>query len=139
MADVAITASGVLQGANAVVNPIATFGATDTQGQVVYMDVNGVWQLAQATTLIGAGLPGKVGILLNAGSVGQAATVQTSGQITVGGTLVFGTTYVISAAVAGHMAPETDLLTGNYITILGVAISTTVLQLSPIVTGGTHV
>lgn len=51
----------------------------------------------------------------------------TAGTLTIGGTVVVGTVYVVSAT-AGGIAPSADLATGWYTTILGVA--TTAAKLS---------
>ena len=46
--------------------------------------------------------------------------VPTGGTVDLGATLTVGTTYVVSAT-AGAIAPEADLLTGEFVTSLGVA------------------
>jgi hypothetical protein len=55
----------------------------------------------------------------------------------VGATLVVGQVYVLSAN-AGNIAPVSDLATGWYTTILGIAISTTQLQMGPVNSGIVH-
>ena len=55
--------------------------------------------------------------------------MQTGGKITIGATVVPGTMYGISAT-AGGICPMADLTTGNYVTPLGLAISTTVLDMA---------
>lgn len=55
-------------------------------------------------------------------------------QIDVGATLTVGTTYVVSAT-AGAIAPESDLSSGEYVTHLGVASTTSLLDIKLNVTG----
>ncbi len=55
-------------------------------------------------------------------------------QVDLGATLTVGTTYVVSAT-AGKIAPESDLTTSDYITHLGVASTTALLDISLNVTG----
>ena len=55
-------------------------------------------------------------------------------QVDLGATLTVGTTYVVSAT-AGKIAPESDLLSGDYVTHLGVASTADLLDLKLNVTG----
>ena len=77
--------------------------------------------------------------LLRGTSGCQPAAVQKSGQIVTGSTLVNSAEYVLAADNPGFAAPYADLVTGNYCTVLGIAISTAVLQLAPNPLGTTHV
>jgi len=123
MADLSITAANVVASAGAtVVN--GTSGATITAGQTVYLTA-GQYQLAKANA---AGTATLAGIALNGASANQPLQVLVSGSVTIGATVTAGQTYVLSAAVAGNIAPITDLSTGNYVSLLGVATSTTVIQ-----------
>jgi hypothetical protein len=65
---------------------------------------------------------------LHAAASGQPIRYQTSGTITVGGTMTAGKIYVASAT-AGGIAPSADLTTNWRTSIIGVATSTTVLTL----------
>jgi hypothetical protein len=55
-------------------------------------------------------------------------------QIDLGAALTVGTTYVVSAT-AGAIAPESDLLSGDYVTHLGVATTASLLDIKLNVTG----
>lgn len=125
MSDISITATSVLQGGNAVVvHGIA--GVAITAGQVVYLDAaTGKWKLADAN---GSGTTHPGGIALNGAASGQPVAVQTSGDITVGGSLTAGSRYYLSGTAGGIM-PEADLTTGDNVALLGLAKSTTVLAL----------
>jgi hypothetical protein len=131
MADVTITAASVLQ-----VNGIADqylAGETLTQGQPFYV-LAADNKAYKADNNAAAAAAAVKGIALNCASAGQPVRGQRNGQITIGGTLVKGTIYVLSAT-AGGIAPAADLASGNRVSILGVASSTTVLDLSLVNTG----
>lgn len=135
MADISITAANVLPGSNARTEN-GTFGATVTQGQAVYLDASdGKYKLADNDNATAA-VRRPRGIVLNAGSNGQPGTIQTSGDITIGGTLTPGTVYVLSSTPGG-IAPQADLASGDDVVILGVATSTTALALDIQISGVT--
>jgi hypothetical protein len=135
MADLTITAANVAKGSDAtVVN--GTFGATVTQGQSVYKDTadNNHWKLAQSDTAAKAG-SGGVGVALNSGADGQPCQVITSGDNFVpGATLAVGTRYFVSGT-AGGIQPHGDVGSTEFVTLLGIASSTSVLKMNPVVSG----
>lgn len=135
MADISITAANVLASANAVIRREYTAGATITAGQVVYLNSSNQWALVDSDAAsTGNGVSDLRGIALNGASSGQPLAVVTSDtSFTVGGTLVNGTTYYSSRTAGGITA--TLPTTGDYPTILGVAISTTKINLQPVASG----
>ena len=118
MADLTITATLVVPG-GAAVKLTGPAGATLTAGQAVYQDTAGLWQLSKANGT--AAQKAVVGITLNGGAINQIVTVQTGGTITIGATVAVGTIYVLSGAVAGNIAPSTDLVSGWQTITLGIA------------------
>jgi len=58
-------------------------------------------------------------------------TVAQYGNLTISAVMTVGEVYVVSAT-AGGIAPVGDLVTGNYVTVLGVATTTSNLQLGTI-------
>lgn len=125
MADLAITAANVVaRNGSRTEDRIA--GAAATAGQVVYLDeADDRYKLADCDGA--AALRKPRGIALNGAAVGQPLRIHRSGPITIGATLVPGTTYYLSPT-AGGIAPLADLSAGDYPTIVGIAISTTVLD-----------
>lgn len=109
-----------------------TAGATITRGQVVYFDVSaGTWKLAQhdgTAAESGAGTGSEIGIALQDVASGQPLDIQTEGEIAIGGTLTLGEMYYVSAT-AGGLAPSADIGTGDYVTAVGVAVTTGRLKL----------
>jgi hypothetical protein len=126
LADLTITAANVAKGTGAsTASGIA--GVTITAGQSVYLDsATSTIKLADADS--SATTAATVGIALHGSLAGQPITYQVSGQITVGGTMTAGKLYVVSAT-AGGIAPSADLTTGWRTSLLGIAISTTILDM----------
>lgn len=126
MTDISITATGVLPGDSAEVEH-GYFGASVTAGQVVYKDSDGTYKLADANSATAA-VREPYGIALNGGASGQPAAIQKRGKITIGGTVVVGKVYVLSATPGG-VAPIDDLTTGHYTATLGIGISSTQIDM----------
>lgn len=136
MADISITTANCAPGQGATYNRDHNAGATVTAGQPVYLDASNLWQLA---TGAGTALQASAyGIAAHAALAGQPLAVQTGGQMTLGGTLVLGSVYYVSINNPGGVMLAADFATGNHVTELGIAISTTVLQLDIRILTGTH-
>lgn len=131
MADLTQTATSVVASNRSEVRQEEGIaGATITAGMPIYKDSTDGHKLkpAQATTLAAAAV---VGIALNGGASGQPIEYVTRDPaLDVGATLGVGAVYVLSAAAAGGIAPEADITTGQFITILGVADTTGALNFS---------
>jgi hypothetical protein len=113
---------------------IVQAGEAITQGQPVYQssvdekyyrcDSNASEEAAQC-----------VGIATSpAAADGDYVTICRSGIINLGATLTQAEAYAVGAT-AGSVVPTSDLTTGDYITLLGVAISTSELLLDISITG----
>jgi hypothetical protein len=129
MSDIAITAANVIAGSNSV-RESGTAGATVTAGQVVYKDASdsNKFKLADCNSATAAARS-PYGIALHASLAGQPLAVLTSGNITIGGTLTAGVAYYLSGTPGG-VRPVADNTTGDYPVILGIAKSTTVLNVN---------
>ena len=134
MADLTQTAASVVTVSGGISKGDFNGGATMTAGMSVYLDASNLWQKAQADTAghlgVVNGAGARTGILLSDTVNGRPALVQETGVINVGATLTVGTLYVISAANAGKIAPFADLTSGQQIFILGLAKSSSQLDLS---------
>lgn len=126
MADLVLTATNVLPRDGASLTN-GTAGATVTAGQIVYLDVvDSKYKLADAdSATVAARSPS--GIALNGASNGQPLRVLNSGPVTIGATLTPGLVYYASK-VAGGICPVADVTTGAYPTIIGIATSSTILD-----------
>lgn len=130
MADLTITAASVIAGANSTAE-WGVAGATITQGNTVYYNTTtGKWGLADnddASTVVR--MQTKGGIALNAASDGQPLKVLRAGDVVIGATLTAGTAYYLSAT-PGKICPVGDLVTGKSVVLIGVATSTTNLNVA---------
>lgn len=126
MADLTITAASVVAGAGAkIVN--GTAGASITAGQTVYLDTaTGTYKLADCDSATAAARSPK-GIALHASASGQPLAVATKGKVTIGAALTAGVAYYLSGTPGG-ICPVADLSTGDYPTIVGIATSSSVLD-----------
>lgn len=105
------------------------YGATVAVGQCLYQDAtDSQWKLADSNA--SATIAAAKGIAVTPGVSGGYGIVATGGSIIlVGTTAVVGTTYNVGAT-AGTIVPNADLTTGDYVTTLGVASSSTQLDLA---------
>lgn len=127
MADLTITVANVVPGTGAT-QQSGTAGEAITIGQCVYLKAaDGKIYKAQADGT--AGEAAAVGIATTtAAAAGQPISYQTSGTLAFGAILTKGEIYLVSAT-AGGIAPEADIVTtGHYVSILGVASSTSNLS-----------
>lgn len=126
MADLTITASSVIAGSGAKLVH-GTAGASITAGQVVYLDsADNEYKLADNDSATAA-VRSPAGIALHAAADGQPLTIISKGPVTIGATTAVGTVYILSAT-AGGIAPIADAASGDYVTVLGIGTSTTVID-----------
>jgi hypothetical protein len=128
MADLVITTANVkISNSNTRVVTVLA-GEAIAIGQAVYLDTaNSEYLLADGSDATKANM---AGIALTAAADAGYFLMLTSNVYVVGATLVAGTPYYLSdTAGAGAICPHADLLTGDFVTLLGHAISTTEIQL----------
>ena len=125
MADLSITAGNVVKGTGAVTAQ-GTAGETITAGMAVYLDASSnLYKKASTSTATTAAV---AGIALNGASLSQPLVVQTSGQITIGGTVAAGVWYEVSDTGGGIRAVgDASHNAGDFCTLIGGGISTTVI------------
>lgn len=104
-----------------------TAGGTITAGMCVYEDTaTGTYKAARANA---AATSIATAIALTGSSTGQQMVIQEAGSITIGATTVAGIIYCVSDAVAGEIIPSADYGAGDYPAVIGVASSTSVIEL----------
>ena len=94
-------------------------------GEAVYLNASD--QLVLADNDASAASAAAIGIALASAAANQPCPYTYDGGLTVGAILTLGTTYILSST-AGKIAPIADVASGDYVTILGVASSTSVLD-----------
>ena len=127
MTDIVIVPANVVAGANAT-RASGTAGVTITAGQLVYKDPVTTKYLLADNNAVDPNAHDAVGVALNGAALNQPITVQTGGDITIGGTLVAGGDYFLSAN-PGEICPRADVVAGSSVCMIGLAKSTSVLAI----------
>ncbi|RUM99031.1 hypothetical protein EET67_05170 [Pseudaminobacter arsenicus] len=127
MVDITITATSVVAASN-VTRDSGTAGEAITAGQAVYRSsTTNKWMLADSNSAT-AEARKATGIALNGAALNQPVTVAKNGDITLGAVLTAGTAYYLSDTPGG-ICPVADIGAGEYVCLLGLAKSTSVLAL----------
>jgi hypothetical protein len=127
MVDLVITPGNVVRGSNAVTDS-GIAGTAILAGQAVYLDSTVQKYLLADSNSATVEQRKAVGIALNGASLNQPITVQRFGDLTLGATLVAGTAYYLSDTLGG-VCPLADVGAGEYVCLLGLAKSTTVIAI----------
>ena len=128
MADITITAADVDPGDNAMMaSGIA--GATITAGAAVYRNAADSGRISLADADLSQAASAAVGIALTGSSADQPISYQLTGDLDLGATLAVGTIYVVSDT-AGAIMPASDLSSGDYPVVLGIADAANNLKVS---------
>lgn len=125
MADLVLTPSAIIAGSNSA-QEHGTAGETITAGKAVYKSATTKkWMLADSNSATAAARQAGA-IALNGASDGQPITVHKSGDLTVDAVLTAGQAVYLSDS-AGGLCPLADVGSGEYVCLVGLAKSTTVL------------
>jgi hypothetical protein len=128
MADLVITAANVVAGADASITD-GQAGEAITAGKAVYKSsTTKKWMLADSNSATAEARQAK-GIALNGASLNQPVTVLTGGSVTIGAALTAGTAYYLSDTPGG-ICPIADVGAGEYVCLLGLAASASVLNVN---------
>jgi hypothetical protein len=134
MADVNFTEASVLPGTGAQKIRGQLGEAAITQGMCLYQSAtDSKWYKGDCTN---AAKDAVSGFALGAGGTNQWIMIQTGGNMTCDNLALTGATagiYILSTG--GAIAPQGDLAASDYITVVGVATSTTNLKIGFIVAG----
>ncbi len=104
----------------------ADAGVAITAGDSIYIDANGLVQLCEKDqSSVEAAFDG---IALNGAGVSQPVTYQVAGTIDLGAIIAAGVIYIVGAGPGG-IAPSADISTGNFVTIIGVGLNGTNIQI----------
>lgn len=100
-------------------------------GQLVYVDLldGNKIKLAQADDILTAKI---AGMTINSAEIGQPVDYVGLGAINISAVATVGTGYFLSAAAAGGVAPEADLLATNIAQFFAIATAAGVLQAAPL-------
>lgn len=137
MADISQTAANVAIGASTTPTKRVQFGEAVTQGMPVYLSTDAKWYKTDANDTAAKAVAG--GIVLTPASTNGYGLIATPSEtpgtslVNLGATLTAGAIYCVSANLGG-IAPEADIGSGHYLTILGVAATTSLLDFRCVVT-----
>lgn len=134
MAAITITAASITPASGAT-KKTGVAGATITAGQSLYADATDSDKLKLSDANASLAAAAFVGVSLHAALAGQPIAYIESGDLNMGVCLTKGSVYVVGATVAGDINPHGDLASGWYTSIIGIAISTSVLRLGINVSG----
>jgi hypothetical protein len=136
MAAITITAANVAWVSGPVLGDQISGGAF-TAGQIVYQADNGTWLKAQGDgSAVEAGANNLGVALFTADASGARGSIAVSGAIiSYGAVLTAGLIYIIGDT-AGSVYPSADAGTGDKVTVLGLAISTSQLLIQRIYHAG---
>lgn len=127
MADLSITAANCVPATGTLVE-WGTAGATITAGKAIYLaSATGKWGLADSNSATAEVREAKA-IALTGSSDGQPIAYMRTGSLTLGATMTAGVVYYLSDTPGG-ICPVADVGSGEYPGTIGIATSTTVMQL----------
>ena len=127
MADLSVTAANCVPGADARIG-YGVAGETIAAGKAIYLaSATNKWMLADANSGTAEARDAKA-IALSGSSNNQPIAYQNGGTLTLGATMTAGLVYYLSDTPGG-ICPVADVGAGEYVEVIGVATSTTVMSL----------
>lgn len=128
MADLVITAANVVADSSAT-RVHGTAGETIAQGKLCYLSsTTNKWMLADSNSVTAEARAG-THVSLNSAALNQPITVG-KGRITIGATLTPGLAYY-GSDTPGGICPIADVGSGEYVNLVGLAMSASVLEVAP--------
>jgi hypothetical protein len=135
MADITVTAANVALGASTTPTQIVQYGEAVTQGQPLYrLAADGKWYRTDANDGVAKAVVGAIALTPGAtnafGLVALPSSVAGQSLVNLGATLAVGTVYAVSANVGG-IAPIADITSTQFVTVIGIATTTALLDFQP--------
>ena len=132
MANITQTAANVAAGSSATRVQLVQAGETITQGMPVYLASDGKYYQTDANdTAVKAQAKG---IAVSPAATDGYFLMAVDGLINLGATLAVGQIYCVSAT-KGAIAPYGDLTTNDFVTILGIATTTALMDINIVISG----
>lgn len=126
MTDLSVTAASCVPGANSK-QETGVAGETITAGQALYKSsTTGKWMKSDSNSAT-AEARTPTGIALTGSSANQPVVAHKKGLLTLGATMTANVPYFASDA-SGGICPIADVGSGEYLTQIGIAVSTTVID-----------
>jgi len=138
MTNLTQTPANVAPGALTLRTKPVTWGETITQGMPVYKSTTDQkYYKASAGTLVASkaeAIAMSAGVADGPGIIALPSNIPGVALVNLGATLAVGEVYAVSAT-AGAIAPYSDLVSTKFVTILGVATTTALLDLCCVASG----
>jgi hypothetical protein len=136
MADLSQTAANVAIGASTTPTQTVQVGEAVTQGMPLYFHTDGKWYQCDANDGVAKAHVGAIA-LSPASSNGYALIAKPSetperSLVNLGATLAVGTAYAVSAT-KGAIAPVADITTTQFVSIIGIAYSASLLDFQTVI------
>lgn len=129
MADISVTAASVVVLAGTDPNKlVGTAGETVTAGQAIALDTTTSKLVKADSNHATPSIRKAIGIALNGAALNQPLVVQRGGDITMGATLTPGAAVYLSDTPGG-LCPLADVGAGEYVCLIGLAKSASVLSI----------
>lgn len=128
MPDLTITSAVPVAGSGLVYGD-GIAGATFAPGLLAYRDATDGYKFKLAITSSQAAAEVE-GLALHIAVAGQPLRILRAGEVTLGTTLAVGMVYCLSGSSTGLLCPVTDVDSGEYVTIVGVARTTAIMKLN---------
>lgn len=134
MTDITVVAANVKPAASTITKK-GIAGEAITAGDSVFVAADGGIELCENDqTVIEAACRG---VALNDAAVDQPIEYAISGDVNMGAIMTIGSVLIVGAA-AGGIAPEVDAVSGEFVTVIGVATTTSNLKLGILQSGVAH-
>jgi len=134
MADLSQTPANVARGSLTTPTQNVEYGEAVVQGQPLYRSTDSKWYRCDANDGVAKAVVG--GIALTPGAANSGGTIalpsSTPGAslVNLGATLAVGTAYCVSATV-GAIAPIGDITSTQFVSIIGIATTTALIDFQP--------
>jgi len=135
MADISITAANVAMGASTTPTRVVQYGEAVTQGQPLYRNAtDGKYYRTDANDGVAKAVVGGIALTPGAtdafGLIALPSSTPGASLVNLGATLAVGEVYAVSAAV-GAIAPIGDITSTQFVSVIGIATTTALLDFQP--------
>ena len=131
MANLTQTAANVALGAQTTPTAVVQYGEAVTQGMPLYVSTDGKWYQCDANDTAAKAVVGAIAISPGStdgyGLVAKPGTSPGKSTVNLGATLAVGTVYAVSAT-KGAIAPIADIGSAEFISVIGVATTTALID-----------
>lgn len=136
MADISQTAANVAIGAQTTPTRIVQYGESVTQGMPLYKATTGKWYQCDANDTSAKAVCEAIALTPGGadayGLVALPSATPGASLVNLGATLAVGTMYAVSAT-KGAIAPVADITSTQYVTAIGIATTTALLDFQTII------